>query len=69
MTAIPLVCSFRLAAISRFKYLYASFKTDSFLKVTDTGYIHGVEIYGAIDIQVTYMYILKPIDEGVNGLY
>ena len=28
--------------------------------------IHGVEIYGAIDIQVTY--ILKPIDEGVNGL-
>ena len=53
MTAIPLVCSFRLAAISRFKYLYASFKTGSFLKVTDTGYIHGVEIYGAIDIQVT----------------
>ena len=38
-----------------------------FLKVTDTGYIHGVEIYGAIDIQVTY--ILKPINEGVNGLY
>ena len=63
MTAIRLVCSFRLAAISRFKFLYASFKTGNFLKV----YIHGVEIYGAIDIQVTY--ILKPIDEGVNGLY
>ena len=63
MTAIPLVCSFRLAAISRFKYVYASVKTGNFLKVTDTGYIHGVEIYGAIDIQVTY--ILKPI----NGLY
>ena len=53
MTAILLVSSFRLAAISRFKYLYASFKTGSFLKVTETGYIHGVEIYGAIDIQVT----------------
>ena len=47
--------------------MYASFKACSFLKVTDTGYIHGAEIYGAIDIQVTY--ILKPIDEGANGLY
>ena len=53
MTAIPLVSSFRLAAISRFKYLYASYKTGSFLKVAETGYIHGVEIYGAKDIQVT----------------
>ena len=51
MTAIPLVGSFRLTAISRLRYLYASFKTGSFLKVTETGYIHGVEIYGAIDIQ------------------
>ena len=56
MTAISLVSSFRLAAISRFKYLYASFKSGSSLKVTETGYIHGVEIYGAIDItlQVTF---------------
>ena len=53
MTAIPLVSSFRQAAISRFQYLYASFKTGSFLKVTETGYIHGVDMYGAIDIQVT----------------
>ena len=46
MTAIPLFCSFRLAAaISRFKYLYAFYKTGSFLKVTDTQeYMHGVEI-------------------------
>ena len=51
MTAIPLVSSFRLTAISRLKYLYGSFKTGSFLKFTETGYIHGVEIYGAIDIQ------------------
>ena len=67
MTAILLVSSFRLATISPLKYLYASFKTGSFLKVTMTGYIHGVEIYGAIAIQVTK--ILKPIDESVNGLY
>ena len=52
MTAIPLLSSFRLAAVSRFKYLHASFETSSFLKVTETEYIHGVEIYGAIDIQV-----------------
>ena len=43
MTAIPLVCSFRLAAISRFKY--ASFKTGSFLKEARSVTITFFEIF------------------------
>ena len=53
LTAILLVCSFMRSAISRFKFLYAYVETENFLKVTGTGYTHGIKIYRAINLHVT----------------
>ena len=53
LTAILRVCSFMLSAISRFKFLYAYVENENFLKVTGTGYTHGIKIYHAINLHVT----------------